>query len=108
MYIYIYLHELAKIKMNQNFSDLKIIHFVHPRYHAKEIVHILKNKQENKCIFIYKIPRFIIMKKKMKIKNRWHYDINRLSSRRENKFEKYKKCLSIMLFLYVKQQLSNN
>ena len=31
-----------------NFSYLKIIHILHPRYHPKIIGHILKNKQKDK------------------------------------------------------------
>ena len=59
---------------------------------AKIIGHILKNKQKNKSVCIYEIIRSIIMKMKMKIKNRWRrYDINRPRSRPGHKYSKYKK-----------------
>ena len=64
--------KLAKIKpklfniLRLNF--LKIISFLHPRYHPKIIGHILKSVQ--------KIIVFVLMK--MKMKSRSHkYDINR-------------------------------
>ena len=45
---------------------------------------------------------------KMKIKNRsQRYDINRSRSRHEHKYSKYKKCLSMMMLICVKQHLSN-
>ena len=44
------------------------------------------------------------MKMKMKIKNRSHrYNVNR---HRDN-YSKYKKCLSIMMFICIKEHLSN-
>ena len=49
-----------------------------------------------------------MMKMKMEIKNRSHrYDINRPWSRRGHKYNKYKKCLSMMMLLCIKQRLSN-
>ena len=45
-------------------------------YHPKVIEHILKNKQKNKCVCTHQIIRFIIIKMKIKMKNRSHrYDI---------------------------------
>ena len=45
---------------------------------------------------------------KMKVKNRSHrYDISRPRSRSEHKFSKYKKCLNTMMFIFIKQLLSN-
>ena len=39
---------------------------------------------------------------KMKIKNRSHrYDINRPSSRHVHKYSKHKKCVGMMIHLYV-------
>ena len=91
-----------------NFCYLKIIHILHPRYHPKIIGHILKNKQKNKCVCIHEIIRLIIMKMKMKMKNRSHrYDINRPRSRHGHKYSKYKKCLSMMMLICIKQHLSN-
>ena len=88
-----------------NFSFLKIIHILHPRYHPQIIGHILKNEQKNKGVIIYEITRLIIIKMKMKMKKRSHrYNINRSSSRHGHKFSKYKKRLSIII-LYV---LSNS
>ena len=40
-----------------NFSYLKIIHILHPRYHRKIKGHILKNKLKNKCVCIYTTNR---------------------------------------------------
>ena len=91
-----------------NFCYLKIIHILHQRYHLKIIGHILKNKQKNKCFCIDWIIRLIIMKMKMKIKNRSNrYNMNRPRSRHGHKYRKYKKCLSMMMLIYIKQQLSN-
>ena len=36
------------------------------------MVHILKNKQNNKCVRIHEIMRLIVMKMKMKMKNISH------------------------------------
>ena len=48
------------------------------------------------------------MKMEMKMKKRSHrYDINRPRSRHGHKYGKCKKCLSKMIPLYIKQQLSN-
>ena len=44
----------------------------------------------------------------MKIKNRSHsYDRNRFRSRRGQKYCKYKKCLTMMMLISIKQHLSN-
>ena len=44
---------------------------------------------------------------KLKIKKRWHrYDIDSPSSRHEDKYMKYKKSLSMMMLLCIKQHLS--
>ena len=45
---------------------------------------------------------------KMKMKNRLHrYDVNRPTSRHAQKYSKYKSCLSMMMLICIKQQLSN-
>ena len=68
-----------------NFCYLKIIHILHPPY-PKIIGHILKNKQKNKCVY-HEIIQFIIMKMKMKMKNRSpRYDIYRPWSRHGHKY----------------------
>ena len=81
--------KLAKTKqmisndLRLSFCYLKIIHILHPRYHPKIIVHILKNKQKNK---------------------RSHrYDINRPRSRHEHKCSKCKKCPSMVMLICIKQ-----
>ena len=52
--------------------------------------------------------RLIIMKMKIKMKNRAHrYDIYRLSSTNRYKYSKYKKSLSIVMLKCIKQHLSN-
>ena len=67
-----------------------------------------KNKQKNKCVCIHDIIWLIIIKTKMEMKNRLHrYDIKRPSSRHAHKYRKYKKCLSMMMPLCIKQYLSN-
>ena len=44
----------------------------------------------------------------MKMKNRSHrYNINRPRSRYGHKYDKYKKCLSVMMVICIKQHLSN-
>ena len=48
------------------------------------------------------------MKMNIKVKNRSHrYDINRPRSRHEHKYSEYKKCPTVMMFICIKQQLSN-
>ena len=90
-----------------NFSYLIIIQIFDPRYHAKIIRYILKNEQKGQCVFIHMITRLIVMKMKMKMKNRSHrYDIYRPRRIRGHKYTKYKKCLSIMMVICIKQQLS--
>ena len=72
-----------------NFCYLKVIHIFYPRYH-KIIVHILKNKQKNKCACINVIIRLIILEMKIKMENRKHsYDINRTRSRHGYKRSRY-------------------
>ena len=91
------------------FSYLKIIQIPHPRYHPRIMGHILKNKQKRKRVFADEVTRLMIMKKiKMKMKNRSHrYVINRPRSRHRRKYSKYKKCLSIMMRICIKQHLSS-
>ena len=61
-----------------NFCCLKIMHILQ----ANTIGHFLENKQKNKCGRIHQIIRLIIIKMKMKMKNRSHRsEINRLKSR---------------------------
>ena len=48
------------------------------------------------------------MKMKMKMTNRSHrYEINRPRSRHVHRYIKYKKCLTIMMLICIKQHLSN-
>ena len=58
---------------------MKIIHILHLGYHPRIIIgHTRKNKQKNKYICIHEIIQLIIMKMKMRMKNRSHmYDISR-------------------------------
>ena len=63
-----------------NFCYLQIIHILQQRYHPKVIGEILKNKQKSKCV--HEIMRLIIMKTKIKMKNRsYKYGINRPKTR---------------------------
>ena len=48
------------------------------------------------------------MKIKVKMKKRSHrYDINRPRSRHGHRYSKYKKCLGMMMLIFIKQCLSN-
>ena len=48
------------------------------------------------------------MKMRLKIKDRLRrYDINRPRTRHEQKYTKYKMCLSVMIVLSIKQHLRN-
>ena len=71
--------------------------------------HILKNKQNNKCVYTHEIIRLIVKKMEMKMKKEPHrYNINRPRSRQGHKHRKYKKCLSSMMMLIcIRQHLSN-
>ena len=71
--------------------------------------HILKHKQnKNKWVCIHDIMRLIIMKMKMKMKNRSHrHDMKGARPRHGHKYSKYKKCVSMMMFICTKQHLSH-
>ena len=59
-------------------------------------------------VCIHEIIRLILTKMKIKIKNRsLRYDTNRPRFRHEPNYSKYKKCLSMMMVMYIKQYLSN-
>ena len=91
-----------------NFCYLKIIHILYPRYHPKVMVDILKNKQKDMNLCIHKIIRLIIMKMRIKIKNRSHrYEMNIPRSRHNHRYSKYKKCLCMVMHLCMKQHKSN-
>ena len=47
-----------------NFCCLKIIHILYSRYHPEIIGHILKSKENNKCVRIHEIIWLIIVKMK--------------------------------------------
>ena len=50
----------------------------------------------------------MILTMRLKMKNRSHrYDINRPRPRHGHKYTKYKRCLSIMMAICIKQHLSN-
>ena len=91
-----------------NFYHLKIIHILHPRYHPKIIAHFLKNEQKSKYVCLHEIIRLIIMKMKRQMKNRTHrYDINRPRPKHGHKYGKYKKCVTMMMLICIKQHPSN-
>ena len=86
-----------------SFSYSAIIYIHHPYYHPKIKGHILKDRQESRCVFIHEIIHLIIMKIKMKMKNRpYRYDKNRPRSRPEHKCSKYEMCLSIIIVICIK------
>ena len=98
----------AKQHLQAEHCCLKIIHILHPHYHPKIIGHVLKIKLKNKCACIHEIILLILMKMKLKIKKCLRrYNINRARSRHGRKYGKYKKCLSMMMFICIKQHLSN-
>ena len=103
--------KLAKIKhathtLRLNISYLRIIIILYPLYDLKIIGHILKYWWRSKRVFIHDITRLMKM---MKIKNRsYRYDRYRPSSRHGRKYSKYKKCLSIMMLICMKQHLKLN
>ena len=106
--------KLTKIKkmlsntLRPNFWLFKIIRILHPLCQSRIIGNIPKNKEKNKRISMHEIIRLIIMEMKMKIEKWSHrYDINRPRSRHGHKYSKYKKCLSIMMLICIKKQLSN-
>ena len=100
--------QMLSSTLRLNFCFFKIVHIILLSYHPKIIGHIIKNKQENKCVSFYVIIQLIIKKIKMEMKYKSHrYDINRPRSRHEHKFSKYKKCRNTMMFRCVKQHLSN-
>ena len=91
-----------------SFCYLKIIHILYPRYHPKVMVDILKNKPKDMNLCIHKIIRLIIMKMRIKIKNRSHrYEMNIPRSRNKHRYSKYKKCLCMVMPLCMKQHKSN-
>ena len=93
-----------------NFWLAKIIGILHPCYYLTITGHILKNKQNNKhvCICIHEVMQLIIMKMKTKMKiDSIKYVINRPKYRHRHKYGKYMKRLSMMIFICIKQHLSN-
>ena len=57
---------------------MKIIHFLHPRYHSKIIGDILKKCTENGCVYFNDAIWAMAMKMRLKMKSRSQkYDINR-------------------------------
>ena len=64
--------------------------------------------QNSKCVCFNEIISLIIMKMKMKMKKRsQRYDINRLRRSHGQKYTKYKRCLTMMMFICIQQHLSN-
>ena len=59
--------QILSNNLGLNFSYLKNIHILHPRYHPKIIGLILKNRQKNKRVFANEITQLVIMKMKMKM-----------------------------------------
>ena len=83
-----------------NFCYLKFIHILHPHYHPKILEHILKNKQKNMYVCLHEIIRLIIIKMRLKMKNRSHRcNINRLRSWHGHKYSNCKKCFSMIMLL---------
>ena len=86
-----------------NFCYLKIIWFLHPRYHPKVIVHVQKIVQNSPCACFNKMISLITMKMKRKMKKRSHrYDINRPRPRHGHKYNIPNiKCVWMWWCLYI-------
>ena len=66
---------------------LKIFHILHPRYQTKIIGHILKNKQNNKCVCIHAISH---TENEHENENRSHrYNTNRPMPRDGHRYSKF-------------------
>ena len=86
-------HTEAKLLLLENY----------PRYSYTSSHKIIDHKQKNKCVCIHQIIQLIIMKMKVKMKNRSHrYDNNRPCSRDGHKDSKCRKCLIFMILMCVK------
>ena len=93
--------------VNMNFCYLKIIRFLHWRYHPKIIGDILKIKKI-KHVCLNKVIWLMTIKMRLKMKNRLHrYKINRPRPRHGHKYTIYKICLGIMMTICIKRHLSN-
>ena len=98
----------AKQRPEAELLSSKVIGILHPRYLLTITEHILKNKQKNKHVYIHGIMELIKikMKTKMKLDSR-KYGISRLRRRHGHRYSKYRKHLSMMMLLCIKQHLSN-
>ena len=86
-----------------NFYYLKIIYILHPRFRSKEIGRTLKNKQHKQASLYSWDYRINHNENGEKKKNRSHtYDINRFRSRYKHKYNKYKKCVIMIMFTCTK------
>ena len=45
--------QMVRTPWDLTLGYLKIIHILHPRYHPIIVGHMLKNKQQNKCVCFY-------------------------------------------------------
>ena len=112
--------EIGKKNVKQTLSNtlklhfwyFKIIHILHPCHHPEIIGHILKTTQKNKYVCIHEVIRLIIMKMKIKMRNRSHrYHISRPRSRQGHNYSKYKVSQyddACMYWLIPKQHLKLN
>ena len=92
------------------FCYLKIICYFHPRYHPKVIGDTLINV--NKCIVLMRL--YLCRNNNEKVAENekeiaWlhRHDIIRRMPRHGHKYTKYKMCLTLMMVICIKQQLSN-
>ena len=87
-----------------NLRYLKTIHFLHSCYHPEITGYILKKCTKSKCACLL----LMTVKIRLKMNNRSHrYDINRFRPRHGHKCTKYKMYLSMMMIIYIKQNLIN-
>ena len=87
---------------------MKIIQILHLRYHPRIIGYILK-KQAKEQVCLYSWDYTIDHNENEDgMKNRLHrFDMNRPRPRYRHKYTKYKFFLSMMMFICIRQHLSN-
>ena len=86
----------AELELFENFS------------HSSSMLSSKNKRTYFKNVSVHEIIQLIIMKTKMEKKNISHrYNINRPRSRHGYKFSKYKTCVSMIMLIYIEQNLSN-
>ena len=112
LFLYKQRFHLQKIKkkirntLRLNVCYLKVIRFVHSRYHPKIIGAFFKKCTRNKEVCLNEVR--IAMKMRLEMKHKSHiYHVNRPRPRHGHEYNIYKMCLTIMIAICIKQLLSN-